>query len=82
MPAYTTIQGFAAKKPFWITETGSTAAGGNQTAWIASLRTLRAAMPLLRGSSGSMSPIRRVISASATRRCGRRSRCLKGRCIV
>jgi hypothetical protein len=48
LPAYTTIQGLAAK-PFWITETGSTAAGGSQTAWIASLRTLKASMPQLRG---------------------------------
>ncbi len=48
LPAYTTIQGLAAK-PFWITETGSTGSGGSQTAWIASLRTLKASMPRLRG---------------------------------
>ena len=47
-PAYDEIQGLAAK-PFWITETGSTAAGGDKTAWIASLRTLKASMPRLRG---------------------------------
>lgn len=48
LPAYATIQGLAAK-PFWITETGSTGSGGSQTAWIASLRTLKASMPRLRG---------------------------------
>ena len=48
LPAYTTIQGLAAK-PFWISETGSTGAGGSRTEWIASLRTLKASMPLLRG---------------------------------
>ncbi len=48
LPAYTTIQKLASK-PFWITETGSTESGGSQTAWIASLRTLKTSMPLLRG---------------------------------
>ena len=48
LSAYTTIQGLAAK-PFWITETGSTSAGGSKTEWITSLRTLKASMPLLRG---------------------------------
>lgn len=48
LPAYATIQGLAAK-PFWITETGSTGSGGSQTAWIASLRALKASLPLLRG---------------------------------
>ena len=48
LPAYTTIQALAAKS-FWITETGSTGAGGSQTAWIASLRTLKTSMPQLRG---------------------------------
>jgi hypothetical protein len=48
LPAYTTIQKLA-KKPFWITETGSTGAGGSKTGWIASLRSLRTAMPKLRG---------------------------------
>jgi hypothetical protein len=46
--AYATIQALA-KKPFWITETGSTSAGGSKPAWVASLGSLRAQMPLLRG---------------------------------
>jgi beta-mannanase len=48
LPAYQTIQALAAK-PFWITETGSTAVGGSKTAWIAALRSLKSAMPRLRG---------------------------------
>jgi hypothetical protein len=48
LPAYSEIQALAAK-PFWITETGSTGSGGSKTAWIASLRTLKASMPMLRG---------------------------------
>jgi hypothetical protein len=48
LPAYTAIQKLA-RKPFWITETGSTAAGGSKPSWIASLRALRTAMPKLRG---------------------------------
>lgn len=48
LPAYTAIQQLAAK-PFWITETGSTAAGGSKTAWISALRSLRISMPKLRG---------------------------------
>ena len=46
--AYTTIEGLA-KKPFWITETGSTATGGDQRGWIQSLGTLRTTMPRLAG---------------------------------
>lgn len=46
--AYTRIQALA-PKPFWISETGSTAAGGDQAAWIASLSGLKADMPKLRG---------------------------------
>jgi len=48
LPAYTTIQKLA-PKPFWITETGSTETGGSKTAWIASLRALKADLPRLRG---------------------------------
>jgi hypothetical protein len=44
--AYTTIQNLAAK-PFWIAETGSVAAGGDRTAWIASLGALPLQMPKL-----------------------------------
>lgn len=82
MPAYTAIQAFAARKPFWITETGSTAAGGSQTAWITSLRTLRSAMPLLRGVvwfdvADPQGDFRLGGSALRTTRS-----LLKGRCIV
>ena len=35
-PAYATIQKLA-KKPFWISETGSTAKGGDEGAWIGAL---------------------------------------------
>lgn len=48
LPAYTTIQKLASK-PFWITETASTGTGGSKTAWIASIRSLKADMPQLRG---------------------------------
>jgi hypothetical protein len=44
--AYSTIERLA-RKPFWIAETGSTHTGGDERAWIQSLGTLRAAMPLL-----------------------------------
>ena len=37
LPAYGTIQKLAAKKPFWISETGSTARGGDTGAWIGAL---------------------------------------------
>lgn len=46
--AYTQIQALA-PKPFWISETGSTAAGGDQAAWIASLPALKVDMPNLKG---------------------------------
>jgi hypothetical protein len=46
--AYATIQGLA-HKPFWITETGSTSTGGSKPAWVASLGSLKAEMPMLRG---------------------------------
>jgi hypothetical protein len=82
LPAYTAIQAFAAGKPFWITETGSTAAGGSQTAWITSLRTLRSSMPLLRGVvwfdvADPQGDFRLGGSALRTTRS-----LLKGRCIV
>lgn len=81
MPAYTAIQALAAK-PFWITETGSTASGGSQTAWIASLRTLKSSMPLLRGVvwfdvADPQGDFRLVGPALQTARS-----LLKGRCIV
>ena len=41
LPAYGTIQKLAAKKPFWISETGSTARGGDEGAWIGALGTAR-----------------------------------------
>lgn len=79
--AYTTIQGLAAK-PFWITETGSTGTGGSQTAWISSLRTLKASMPQLRGVvwfdvADPLGDFRLVAPALRTVRS-----MLKGRCIV
>lgn len=46
--AYAQIQALA-PKPFWISETGSTTAGGDQAAWIASLPALKADMPMLKG---------------------------------
>ncbi len=46
--AYATIEGLA-KKPFWITETGSTSVGGDQRAWIQSLGQLHTTMPELAG---------------------------------
>jgi beta-mannanase len=48
VPAYTAIQKLS-PKPFWITETGSTATGGSKTAWITALRSLKTSMPKLRG---------------------------------
>ena len=48
LPAYSAIQKLASK-PFWITETGSTETGGSKTAWIGSLRSLKSALPRLRG---------------------------------
>jgi len=46
--AYTTIENLAGK-PFWIGETGSTAAGGNVASWISSLAALPSTMPKLAG---------------------------------
>jgi hypothetical protein len=47
--AYNTIESLAAK-PFWLAETGSTAAGGDKAGWIRTLATLSAtAMPKLAG---------------------------------
>ena len=47
--AYATIQALA-PKPFWLAETGSAAAGGDQAGWIDTLATLRAtSMPKLAG---------------------------------
>ena len=46
--AYSQIQALA-PKPFWISETGSTATGGDKNAWIASLKALKTDMPMLRG---------------------------------
>jgi hypothetical protein len=47
-PAYGTIQNLA-KKPFWISETGSTARGGDESAWIGALGQLGKTMPKLSG---------------------------------
>ena len=47
-PAYGAIEKLA-KKPFWIAETGSTTAGGDQNAWIGSLAGLSKTMPKLAG---------------------------------
>jgi mannan endo-1,4-beta-mannosidase len=47
-PAYGTIQKLA-KKPFWISETGSTAKGGDEGAWIGALGQLGKTMPKLAG---------------------------------
>jgi mannan endo-1,4-beta-mannosidase len=47
-PAYGTIQALA-KKPFWISETGSTAKGGDEGAWIGALGQLGKTMPKLTG---------------------------------
>jgi hypothetical protein len=79
--AYAKIQGLAAK-PFWITETGSTGTGGSQTAWIASLRSLKASMPLLRGVvwfdvADPLGDFRLLAPALRTVKS-----LLKGRCIV
>ena len=46
--AYKEISAIA-PKPFWISETGSTATGGDKAAWMTALAGLRAAMPTLRG---------------------------------
>jgi beta-mannanase len=46
--AYASIEALA-RKPFWITETASTAAGGEQAQWVSALRSLRLDMPMLRG---------------------------------
>jgi hypothetical protein len=47
--AYQQIESLA-PKPFWIAETGSTAAGGDKAGWILSLSTLqRTSMPRLAG---------------------------------
>jgi hypothetical protein len=48
-PAYGTIHKLAKKKPFWITETGSTARGGDAGAWIGALGQLSKTMPRLSG---------------------------------
>jgi mannan endo-1,4-beta-mannosidase len=47
-PAYGTISKLA-KKPFWISETGSTARGGDEGAWIGALGQLGKTMPKLAG---------------------------------
>ena len=44
--AYATIQALA-PKPFWIGETGTTAAGGDKAAWILALAGLQKSMPKL-----------------------------------
>ena len=47
--AYTTIEALAAK-PFWLSETGSAANGGDKPGWIRTLATLRStSMPKLAG---------------------------------
>jgi len=48
VPAYGAIQKLA-KKPFWISETGSTARGGDEGAWIGALGQLGKTMPKLSG---------------------------------
>jgi mannan endo-1,4-beta-mannosidase len=48
-PAYGTLQKLAKKKPFWISETGSTAKGGDKGAWIGALGQLGKTMPKLAG---------------------------------
>jgi mannan endo-1,4-beta-mannosidase len=48
VPAYATIQKLA-KKPFWISETGSTSRGGDEGAWIGALGQLGKTMPKLAG---------------------------------
>lgn len=48
LPAYGTIQKLA-KKPFWISETGTTAKGGDKGAWIGALGQLGKTMPKLSG---------------------------------
>jgi hypothetical protein len=46
--AYATIQALA-RKPFWISETGSGMRGGDKAAWILSLSRLQSTMPRLAG---------------------------------
>jgi mannan endo-1,4-beta-mannosidase len=48
-PAYGAIQKLAARKSFWISETGSTAKGGDEGAWIGALGQLAKTMPKLKG---------------------------------
>jgi hypothetical protein len=48
LPAYGVIQKLA-PKPFWISETGSTARGGDEGAWIGALGQLGKTMPKLKG---------------------------------
>lgn len=81
LPAYTAIQKLSAK-PFWITETGSTGAGGSKPAWVAALRGLKASMPKLRGViwfdvADPQGDFRLTGPALTTARS-----LLKGRCIV
>jgi hypothetical protein len=81
LPAYTAIQKLAGK-PFWITETGSTAEGGSKTGWISALRSLRTSMPKLRGVvwfdvADPQGDFRLAGSALQTAKS-----ILKGRCIV
>ncbi len=49
LPAYGAIQKLAKRKPFWITETGSTAKGGDTGVWIGALGQLGKTMPKLAG---------------------------------
>ena len=81
LPAYNAIQKLAGK-PFWITETATTATGGSKTAWVTSLRSLRTSMPKLRGVvwfdvADPEGDFRLVGPALQTARS-----LLKGRCIV
>ena len=81
MPAYTTIQALAAEA---VLDHGDRldGGGGSQTAWIASLRTLKASMPMLRGVvwfdvADPQGDFRLGNSALRTTKS-----LLKGRCIV
>jgi len=48
--AYNTIEQLAKNKPFWLSETGSTAKGGDEGSWIRTLATLHTtSMPKLAG---------------------------------
>ena len=47
--AYEAIGPLAPGKPFWVTETGSTSAGGNKAGWISDLAQLPASIPTLQG---------------------------------